>query len=709
MKTRNLITAMLLLLACNLTFGQENYLWPIPGKQAGNDIIYKPQSYIGQELNGTNLIIAAPLNTNILAPVDGTVICFNYSSKSSICQSTMYRKTPTNFQQDSLYFVESGESDVQFIHLFVGIETADKTKVYISGLRPCKPFKTGQKVQRGEVIGTAGYYYKKINEPCICIEISKKGIAADPMSPFGLKTTFQEPNLKRKSVFTQAEAIEDYNIFIDALKEGFPGLYDYVSEADFEQFTASTRADFCEMVTAIEMEKAIVSTLALIRDSHTTLMNPSNENPRFSIINFGISGDSMVVARTGIADSKYLGKRILTIDGIPCDSMKALIQAYNIGFDGFVESHPEFNNLCQLDFRYCRFIQPETSNNDVSIEFADGETKLFKGKKRKANKCFSRTPSWQKWYLTNIMEPYSFCKISDTTAYLGLRDFELKQVTMEQIKDYFAQMVSDSVTNLIIDLRNNSGGNEEVMETLYSYLAQEPYRQEIYQKVNKRGDFDFFRYSTNHGAEYCKKCAIDKHCDGEILFPEYKPSPDGNGFILDRSDRWCQPDSVVNYKGKVYILTNERSFSASTVFAGWVKKQNRGVVVGRETGSTYHQLKAVKFENLMLPNSKYIIHFPLVKTVMDTVVNERFPYGRGVLPDYEVKLTLDELSSPNDSILEYTLQLIRDGKYIYYVEPDPEVEATVSDAPKKSFPLWAWVVIGAVALVGIGALARKKK
>ena len=167
-----------------------------------------------------------------------------------------------------------------------------------------------------------------------------------------------------------------------------------------------------------------------------------------------------------------------------------------------------------------------------------------------------------------------------------------------------------------------------------------------------------------------------------------------------------QPDSVVNYKGKVYLLANERSFSAATTFAGWVKSQNRGVIVGRETGSTYHQMKAVKFEDLILPNSKYIIHFPLVQTVMDTIVNERFPYGRGVLPDYEVKLVLDELSNPNDSVFNYTQQLIRDGRYIYYVEPEPETSNFEEDA--RPFQWW-WAVIG-VAAIGlvVGVLWKRK-
>ncbi len=692
MKTARLylLLALLLMVFGGEAFGQENYLWPVKGKKAGEDILYKPQSYIGNELNANDLIIATPLNTNILAPVDGTITWFNYSFQTAMNYSTSYHRTPTDYRQDSLYFAEAGESDVQFINLSVGIQTADGTMIYISGLRPTTLFMTGQKVQRGEVIGTTGYYYKKIKEPCICIGISKNKIPADPMSPFGLKTTFQEPDTERKTTFTKEEATEDYNIFIDALKEGFPGLYDYVSEAEFEQFTSSKREGFGEMVSTSELETALNTTISLIRDSHTALLNPVlNDNPRFSTIDFGIQGDSMLVVRTSLADKAYYGKRILTVNGISCDSMKALIQPYHHLFDGFVESYAEFDDLCQLGLWYCYYIQPEPKY-DLLIEFADGETKLFKGGSYKTQKCFPRKPSWQNWYLTNLLEPINFRMISDTTAYLGIRDFELNQVEVEQIKEHVAQMANDSITNLIIDLRNNGGGNVEVMAEIYSFIAQKPFRQEIYRKVNKRGDFDFFRYSSNHA-------------EGQEMFPKYEPTSDGDGFILDLSDEWLQPDSVVNYKGKVYLFANERSFSAAATFTGWVKSQNRGVIVGRETGSTYHQMKAIKFEDLMLPNSKYIIHFPLIQTVMDTIMNERFPYGRGVLPDYEVKLKIDELSSPNDTILDYTLQLIREGKYIYYVEPEPETWAVEEEKPSN---WWIWVLVGVAALAVIAVVVK---
>jgi C-terminal processing protease CtpA/Prc len=168
---------------------------------------------------------------------------------------------------------------------------------------------------------------------------------------------------------------------------------------------------------------------------------------------------------------------------------------------------------------------------------------------------------------------------------------------------------------------------------------------------------------------------------------------------------WVEPDSLVNYKGRLYVLTNEASFSASTSFAGYMKKQNRGVLVGRETGSAYHQMKAEHFTRYMMPSSGITVQIPMIKIVADTVVNERFPYGRGVLPDYPVNFTPEELSfAHGDSILNYTQQLIREGKYIYYVEPEPETLSVEEDA--RPFRWW-WVAIG-VAAIGLVAVAVGK-
>lgn len=173
----------------------------------------------------------------------------------------------------------------------------------------------------------------------------------------------------------------------------------------------------------------------------------------------------------------------------------------------------------------------------------------------------------------------------------------------------------------------------------------------MYSMVTKKGDFDFFKHSTNH-------------IMGDILFDDYEYDEISGYYVKNHNDVYS-PDTSVNYCGKVYVITNESTMSAASSFAGMVKKQDRGVIVGRETETAYHQMKALKFEKLHLPNSSYIINIPLVKIVADTVYNELFLYGRGVLPDYPVRISLEEIESRNgDKVLNYTLQLIEENKYI---------------------------------------------
>ena len=119
-------------------------------------------------------------------------------------------------------------------------------------------------------------------------------------------------------------------------------------------------------------------------------------------------------------------------------------------------------------------------------------------------------------------------------------------------------------------------------------------------------------------------------------------------------------------------------------------------------------MKAENFKQYLLPNSDIAIQIPTIKVVFDTVVNERFPYGRGVLPDYPVNFTPEELSfAHGDSILNYTLQLIRDGKYIYYVEPEPETLTVEEEKPSN---WWIWVLVGlAMVALSIGVVFLKRK
>ncbi|MCL2413188.1 MAG: hypothetical protein FWC98_03515, partial [Bacteroidales bacterium] len=224
----------------------ETFLWPIKNAEIGENVLFRPQEYIGNELNFGNLIIHAPKGTVVVAPTDGEVTSFNYVYLHSLARMTGFRFIPTNFEKDREFFESRSCSredqscgtveDVNFVSVSLGLRLQDGRTIWISGLRPTRTFRTGERIQRGDTIGTVGYFYRAVPQPAIRVSISERNqTVGDPMSPFGLRTTFRRPEqCVARTILTAEEAKSDFTILVDALREGFPGLHDFVSEQDFE-------------------------------------------------------------------------------------------------------------------------------------------------------------------------------------------------------------------------------------------------------------------------------------------------------------------------------------------------------------------------------------------------------------------------------------------------------------------------------------------
>ena len=284
MKARNLITAFFLFLAYNFAIGQENYLWPIPGKQAGEGILYRPQDYIGvadartqAELNFGDLIIGAPLGTPVLCPVDGKIhsALLGYRNSWS-CSYICFDQQTGNFEQDSLILLEwdrMPKDKIQYTNLTVSVQASDGKTVVLDGIRSKRLFKKGEMIHRGDTLGTVGFLYKKIKQPCISVHVAKNSKHVDPMTPFGLKTTFIPPKVNNKTRLTHDEAQTDIDGMITALEDAFPGLYDYTPKEEFDTYIKNRMAAIGETISRSDFEVLIFKLLGKIHDSHTAIIS----------------------------------------------------------------------------------------------------------------------------------------------------------------------------------------------------------------------------------------------------------------------------------------------------------------------------------------------------------------------------------------------------------------------------------------------------
>ena len=222
-----------------------------------------------------------------------------------------------------------------------------------------KKFITGQKVRRGEVLGKIHYCYKKIPQHCIMLSIStRSGKASDPMAPFGLKSTFIPPVVQQpKQRLTRAEATADYRQLAASVKEIYPSLDDFMSEAEYNAFVEREIAKIPESISLVDFARLVMDFNHRVHDSHMWFSYGINtdrhKDVKCSPLWFGkVEGRVKVLAATKKYRA-YLGREITRINGRPVDTICAELEKYfNLIYDADVQSVKELELVESLPRYY---------------------------------------------------------------------------------------------------------------------------------------------------------------------------------------------------------------------------------------------------------------------------------------------------------------------------------------------------------------------
>ncbi|HBG32269.1 MAG: hypothetical protein A2009_04135 [Tenericutes bacterium GWD2_38_27] len=175
--------------------------------------------------------------------------------------------------------------------------------------------------------------------------------------------------------------------------------------------------------------------------------------------------------------------------------------------------------------------------------------------------------------------------------------------------EFFTEVEQRGIQNVIIDIRNNGGGDPMVSSDLFSFIAD--YAQPYF----------------------------------DMSSPDFYPT-------LKRNVPLKNP----HFSGNLYVLINGMSFSTSGHFAALVKSQNLATFIGEESGGSYtcsdnSSQTSLSNTRLFLGSSNSIW----------TVAVDGLELGRGITPDYQVLMTIDDYIQQTDPILDFTLQLIQNG------------------------------------------------
>nr|MCU0493375.1 S41 family peptidase [Chloroflexaceae bacterium] len=222
---------------------------------------------------------------------------------------------------------------------------------------------------------------------------------------------------------------------------------------------------------------------------------------------------------------------------------------------------------------------------------------------------------------------YSYTQLPGTT--IGLLDFRLlldRDAFNRFLRETFTQIKQDNVQHLIIDLRQNGGGDSGLGNALLGYLTDKPFTQFA------RSEWKISAQTRSNSG------AVDK--------------PDGS-IIASVNEAHAPPDNPLRFRGDVYVLIGPTTFSSATALASTFKDYQLGVLVGEETGglaTAYGDVYSFKLTRSGLYAGVSFQHFTRPSGQDD---------GRGVLPDHAVRPTAADIAAGKDTVLTYTRALIQ--------------------------------------------------
>lgn len=244
----------------------------------------------------------------------------------------------------------------------------------------------------------------------------------------------------------------------------------------------------------------------------------------------------------------------------------------------------------------------------------------------------------------------------DGTAYLrpgpfynnvaGAADMYDDRIYAPFIEKAFETMVAAGVKRLLIDLRDNPGGDNSFSDRMVAWFATRPFRfaSAIRMKVSPHA------IASNERRIQAAGPRPDK--GSQALQRAYAGKR--NGEIIDSPVELTPPREGARFTGKVHVLVNRHSYSNSAIVAALVQDYRFGTIVGEETSDLATTLGGL--ETFKLPITGIEVSFPKSLIVRPSGSTER----RGVVPDIPIETPL--LETADDPVLKRALEIVREDQ-----------------------------------------------
>ncbi|QIY89592.1 S41 family peptidase [Chryseobacterium gallinarum] len=476
-------------------------------------------------------------------------------------------------------------------------------------------------------------------------------------------------NAQRDSCIPPELLKEDVDYAYSKLQQMHPQLYWYISKPELDHKFDSLKQTITEPLTPLQFYFKLQPIIAGVREGHLSLRIPRRKFSKkeikklehtkglFSRFEYYISGNRMyIIQNPDSIENIKPGTELISINNVP---VADYITKYRklISSDGYNDTfQPYF--LKDLFFNF--YTAENGLSNTAMIEtLYHGEKRTYKlSREHKSETDLEKDKEMKKRTLEKKVNDYvassnsynrsfKFLDKDSTIAYIKVKSFS-REYSDQFYKETFSKIKEAGSSYLIIDVRNNYGGSLHEINNLYSYLADKPFTLIKPSQVTSRDiplRTNYFRKSSP--LEYAFKSIAYPSYFFAQAFSTYKK--DGKVFYKMKVDKPTKPNKNA-FHGKVYVLINGGSFSASSIITAKLKDDKRATLVGEETGGANDGTVAGFYSYQQLPNSQ--IKFPIGLLLVQPNINFS-DTKKGVSPDISIKESMQDIIDQKDPQLDW--------------------------------------------------------
>ena len=443
-------------------------------------------------------------------------------------------------------------------------------------------------------------------------------------------------------MLSKSEALNDIDSLQYYIEEIHPNAYAYVSKDKMNESYEEVKKSINDSLTIYELYNYLTFIAAKYGDGHLSIIFPLTK---------WFKNDAKVIPFTIDID---ITKKTLyvqeTVSGINIPNISEIIEINGISAKKIIDTMLICQSGESIAFRTERvkWFFPQLlysiykMNNSFKVLYKHGEELIEKTLQGISYKEYNKLT----YGGGNSIEYYSADFPPEIeTCIIDFREFSELEKFQVFLNTTFKKIEEKGIKNLIIDIRDNSGGNSKLGDELFQYIAKEPFTQygKTIMKVSRHLKFLWKDYFLPKG--YIDSTMLDKVLsipNGSVINPNEKLYSEEEDSLISLRE------NPLRFTGTVFLLTSPATFSSAADFAWCFKHYYMGKVIGEETGGW----GVCYGDNVYaeLPNSRIAINvscklfYNIGATDNDT---------HGVIPDYEIEA---------EKALEYTIKLIKNEK-----------------------------------------------